>query len=88
MLVKDISRDITVVRGPHASAFPYETMKESMIDVVFVGEADYSFAEYCEGKDPKSILGIYFDDNGEPTFTGWRPMVGNLDDLTMLESDP
>ena len=84
VLVKDISNDIAVVAGgPHPSALPYETMKETMLDAVFVGEADYSFAEFCDGTSPKKIEGIYFNDNGEPRSTDPRPLVSSLDDLPM-----
>ena len=84
VLVKDISDHIAIVAGgPHPSALPYETMKESLLDVVFVGESDFSFADYCDGKHPMSIKGIYYRDGDEPVFTGWRPAIENLDDLPM-----
>ncbi len=84
VLAKDVSKDIAVVAGgPHLSALPYESMKETMLDAIFVGEADFSFAEYCDGKAPKDILGLYYNDNGEPTFTGWRPPIADLDTLPM-----
>jgi len=84
ILVKDISSEIQVVAGgPHPSALPYETMKESKIDVVFVGEADSSFQEFCSGMNPSDIKGVFFYDDGEPRFTGWRPLISDLDTLPM-----
>jgi anaerobic magnesium-protoporphyrin IX monomethyl ester cyclase len=84
VLVKDISQDIAVIGGgPHPSALPYETMRESLLDAVFVGEADHTFSEYCNGGDPSGILGLFYRDGDEPTFTGWRPPIMNLDDLPM-----
>lgn len=84
VLVKDISKDIAVIGGgPHPSSLPYETLQESLLDAVFVGEADYSFAEYCDGTDPREIKGLYYRTNGEPGFSGWHPLVENLDDLPM-----
>ena len=48
VLVKDISEKIIVVAGgPHPSALPEETLRESMLDAVFIGEADFSFADVC-----------------------------------------
>lgn len=84
VLVKDISKDIAVVGGgPHVSALPMETMKESMLDAVFVGEADYSFADYCDAADPAAVKGIYYRSGDEIISTGLRPLINNLDDLPM-----
>ena len=54
VLVKDLSAElgqeiVVAGGGAHPSALPIETLKESLLDVVFVGEADYSFAELCDG---------------------------------------
>ncbi len=82
VLVKDISGDIAVVGGgPHVSALPVESMNESMLDAVFVGEADYSFADYCDASDPAKVTGIYYRRNGEIVGTGLRQLVADLDDL-------
>lgn len=84
VLVKDISENISVIAGgPHPSALPVETIRESRVDAVFVGEGDFSFAEYCDGMAPGDIKGIYHVANGEPVFTGWRPLIESLDDLPM-----
>ena len=84
VLIKDISKNIFLAGGgPHPSAMPFETLKESMLDVVFVGEADYSFADICDGSDPKSVKGIYYRSGDEILSTGLRPPIENLDDLPM-----
>ena len=84
VLVKDISNDIAVVGGgPHVSALPVESMNESMLDAVFVGEADYSFADYCDASDPAEVMGIYYRKNGEIVGTGLRRLVADLDELPM-----
>lgn len=84
VLVKDISKDIAVVGGgPHISALPRESMEESLLDAVFVGEADYSFAEYCDASDPADVKGIYYRSGDEIIGTGQRPLIDNLDDLPM-----
>ena len=84
VLTKEISELISVVAGgPHVSALPVESMLETGLDAVFIGEADYSFVEYCDGTAPKDIAGIYYDDNGVPTFTGWRSPIDDLDALPM-----
>lgn len=84
VLVKNISPNIRMVAGgAHPSALPVETIKESLVDAVFVGEADFSFADYCDASDPATVKGIYYRTNGEPVFTGYRPLIHNLDDLPM-----
>jgi len=88
VLVKDlaaeIGKDILVGGGgPHPASLPVETLKESCLDVVFVGEADYSFAEVCDGRDFASVKGIYYRRGDEIVTTGLRPPIENLDDLPM-----
>lgn len=84
-LVKDISRDIvTVGGGAHPSALPMETMYESKLDFVAYGEADRTFVDILDGKDPRDILGVcYRAGSGEVMKTGPRPLLEYLDDLPM-----
>ena len=50
VLIKDISKEILLVAGgPHVSALPEETMNETLLDVVVVGEGDLTFRELCDG---------------------------------------
>ncbi|EKD71174.1 MAG: Radical SAM protein, partial [uncultured bacterium] len=50
VLTKSISKDILVVGGgSHVSAMPIESMKESMLDMVVVGEGDITFADIVDG---------------------------------------
>jgi anaerobic magnesium-protoporphyrin IX monomethyl ester cyclase len=84
VLTKDISENIAVVAGgPHVSALPMESIRESFLDAVFVGEADYSFANYCDATDPADVKGIYYRKGDEILSTGFQPLVHNLDDLPM-----
>lgn len=85
VLVKDISPNILIVGGgSHLSAMPVEGMRESMLDIVLVGESDITFGEICDGNDPVKVLGIYYrDGNGEICKTGERPLIHDLDDLAM-----
>ena len=54
-----------------------------MLDGVFAGEADYSFAEFRDSGDFGSILGIYYREGDEIRFSGRRPPIDRLDDLPM-----
>ena len=85
VLIKDISKDIIVVGGgAHPSSLPEETLHESTLDAVFVGEADYSFADICDGKPFSEIPGLmYRDKDGKIKSTGLRKPIENLDDLPM-----
>jgi len=84
VLIKDISKNIFIVGGgPHPSAIPVESLGESMLDAVLVGEADYTFAELCDGYSLKDIPGLYYRNNDEIVFSGVRAPIANLDDLPM-----
>ena len=85
VLAKDVSKNILVVAGgSHPSALPEETLRESMLDAVFVGEADYTFSDICDGIPLKEIPGlVYKNNNGEILSTKSRPPIANLDDLPM-----
>ena len=84
MLIKDISPEIRVVGGgPHPSSLPKESLLESQLDAICAGEADISFAEYCDGKPIAEIKGMYYRDGETITFTGERTVIANLDDLPM-----
>lgn len=82
VLAKDISEEILLVGGgPHPSALPMETLKESMLDAVVVGEADFSFADVCDGQKLSEIKGLVYRDGDECISTGLRDPIANLDDL-------
>ena len=85
VLIKDISKNILIVGGgSHPSALPEETLKESLLDAVFVGEADYTFADICDGKHLTDIPGICYRNNDNEIFTNEaRTPIANLDDLPM-----
>ena len=84
VLVKDISEKILVVAGgPHPSALPEETLRESMLDAVFIGEADFSFADICDDIPFASIPGLVYRESGNFFSTGMRAPIANLDDLPM-----
>ncbi|MEK7790115.1 MAG: radical SAM protein [Deltaproteobacteria bacterium] len=84
VLVKSIWPEIvTVVGGPHASALPYESLKESMFDIAVVGEGDYTFSEIVDGRSFETINGIYYRRGGHILNTPPRNFVQNLDELPM-----
>lgn len=83
-LVKGISKNIiSVIGGPHVSALPYESLKESLFDIAVVGEGDFTFGEIADGHSFKDIQGIYYRTayDGEIYSNPLRNFVQNLDDL-------
>jgi anaerobic magnesium-protoporphyrin IX monomethyl ester cyclase len=65
-LVKDVSRDIlTIAGGAHPSALPHETMRESALDMLACGEADFAIADLLDGKRPADIRGLYWRNGDE-----------------------
>ena len=84
VLVKDISRNIVVVGGgAHPSALPEETIRESLLDAVCYGEADYAFAEICDGFDFEKIRGLCYRDGDRIARTAARSPIADLDELPM-----
>src|SRR3990167_3796280 len=84
VLIKSISRNILVVGGgSHVSALPVESMKESMLDIVVVGEGDITFADIADGYSPETIPGIQYRKADQIIATPPRPFIHNLDNLSM-----
>jgi anaerobic magnesium-protoporphyrin IX monomethyl ester cyclase len=84
VVAKSVSKDIRVVAGgAHVSALPSESLQESMLDVVVVGEGDLTFPDLLDGKPLKDIRGIFYRDGESIRQTAPRPFVQNLDDLPL-----
>lgn len=84
LLVKSISKHILVVAGgAHVSALPAESLEESLLDMVVVGEGDLTFADIVDGLSPEEIPGIHYRKNGRLAATPPRPFIQDLDDLPM-----
>ncbi len=85
-LIKERDPNIPVVLGgPHVS-FMREEALDNGADYVVVGEGEHTVVElmrYLETgiDDPHEIKGIAFKEDGKTFFTGWRPLINNLDEL-------
>lgn len=78
--------DIPIVfGGAHATLLPEQTLKHKNIDVVAVGEGDYTFYEILESLKNKkgfySVKGIYYKENGKIHYTGPGETIKDLDAL-------
>lgn len=83
-LVKDVSPGTRVIGGGvHASSLPQETMQESALDAVVVGEGDLTIVEIMDGVDFSNIKGICWRDGERIVLNEPRDMVTDLDTLAM-----
>jgi radical SAM superfamily enzyme YgiQ (UPF0313 family) len=72
--------------GHHPSPLAEECASIPGVDIVFRGEAEYTFRDFIialdDGKDWKSIQGItYVDEFGFPQSTPNAPLIKNIDEL-------
>jgi len=81
-LVKEINPDIvTVIGGPHASAIPFETLKEfSVFDIAVIGEGESTLLDIALGDKLERIKGIAFRDENIVVNEN-RPLISSLDSL-------
>lgn len=67
--------------GPHVSALPIESLKESKADAVAVGEGEYTIRELCSGESWNNIKGIAYWRDSEPVLNQLREQLTDLDEL-------
>lgn len=67
--------------GPHASSFPKETLRETPLDLVVVGEGDDTLPEILSNKHWDNISGIFFKKKSRIKKTRPRNLIKNLDSL-------
>ena len=59
-IAKKVSADIlTVLGGPHSSALPLDSLRESSFDLVVVGEGEMAIKEIAKNGKCKAIKGVY-----------------------------
>jgi len=77
----------TIMGGPHATFFP-ESINETRLDAMCVGEGEGPFAELLDGltqkRDISRIQNIYV--KGRP-FAGIRPFQSNLDEIQYADRE-
>ena len=74
---------ITIGGGAHPSALPRQTMKESALDLVSAGEADFVMADLLDGRSPKDVPGLYWRCGDEIMNNPAGPLLEDLDCLPM-----
>ncbi len=75
-----------VYGGVHPTLMPEETIKNSLVDAICIGEGEDAFKEYLDslgaGRDPSQVAGIWYKDRkGEIIRNPLRPYRQDLDSL-------
>lgn len=88
---KNFPKTFLIVGGPHASTAPEEVLKKAPVDIIVIGEGEYTFLELIskllERKDYSDVAGIVFNKNGRKIFTSKREPIVDLDNLPFPEYD-
>jgi radical SAM superfamily enzyme YgiQ (UPF0313 family) len=80
---KTINDAIVVIGGPHPSALPERSLIESKgsVDIVVMGEGEYTFLDIVKGNDWKKIKGIVYSEDGTAIRNEGREPIKDLDSL-------
>lgn len=83
-LVKEVSPEIiTVAGGAHPTALPEETLRQSALDHVAFGEADWTVPDLLDGKPGDTVPGLYWRDGDHVGHTPAADLHTDLDALPM-----
>jgi radical SAM superfamily enzyme YgiQ (UPF0313 family) len=80
--IKSTDEKICIIcGGPHATALPVEVLKKTSIDVIVLGEGDYTILEILQNYPNKleEVKGICFKRDKEIIRTINRPLIKKLD---------
>jgi len=81
-LIKNYNKKIIIFGGgSHASAFPKQSLKESLLDIVVVGEADLTIVDIIKSKPLSKIKGLSYKKNGKIYQNSRREQIKDLDSL-------
>ena len=84
-LVKEIKafndEIIVICGGAHASALPKYTFENLLIDILVVGEGDFTLVDIVSGKNIAKIKGIYYKKGDKIVKTPSRKFISDLDKL-------
>lgn len=72
---------LVVFGGPHPTILPEQTVSQSFVDVVCVGEGEYTMLELAREMNLKDINGILYREDGQILANPPRKLIANLDKL-------
>jgi radical SAM superfamily enzyme YgiQ (UPF0313 family) len=74
--------DVKIIYGgPHATALPEESLRNSDIDMVVRGEGEATISEIFEGKPLRDIRGLTYKESGKILSNPPREFIKDLDEL-------
>ena len=76
-----------IIGGVHATVMPKETLNHPEVDYILMGEGENSFLELLAGKDPRTIKGLGFKNNGEIILNPPQPMIPDLNVFPIMAYD-
>ncbi len=81
--IKEVFPHVCVVfGGPYVSAIPEETLRElPWVDMVVVGEGEYTMVELAQGRPWQSIKGLVYRQGSRIVANPPRPLIEDLDAL-------
>lgn len=80
--IKKYGPDTKIIGGgAHASSLPKETLTNSPLDIVVIGEGDFTILDIVEGKNLADIPGIAYKYNGKIIINHPRKYIEDLDTL-------
>ena len=82
-LAKNILPGVEIITGGAHPTIMGKQMLENypFIDVVVIGEGDYTLLELCQQKDHSKIPGIGYKDNGRVKINAPRKVINDLDSI-------
>lgn len=81
-LIKEIDKNIIVVGGgAHCSSYPEKALEESEIDIVVIGEGDFTIKKIAGRKPLRGIRGIAYRKNDKIVVNERAEPIKNLDSL-------
>ena len=85
-LIKEYDKNIIVIGGgPHSSVLPRETLMESELDIIVIGEGDYTIIEIVSGKSLSKIKGVAYKSGSRVVVTQHRDFIRDMDKLPLPE---
>jgi radical SAM superfamily enzyme YgiQ (UPF0313 family) len=81
--IKEFDKNIKIVGGGmHASSFPEDTLLNTPLDIVVIGEGDFTLLEILESEDISRVKGVcYKNEKGEIIRNPSREYIKDLDIL-------
>lgn len=92
MLRGQLPKVIVVLGGPHVSALPERSLRETSADYVVIGEGEQTFTELvrvlgCGGKEISAISGLAYFYKEQFILTPQRELIKDLDSLPIPARD-